>query len=85
MVPSYSAMRSTSKDFSRQGSPTTIGVLQGLCGLYVREGKAGWAAPHLKDAVLSLDRLREGYGGDDYCNADTISEVQTGAWRPQRV
>ncbi|KAG2666356.1 hypothetical protein I3760_15G054900 [Carya illinoinensis] len=24
-------------------------------------GKAGWAAPRLKDAVLSLDRLREGY------------------------
>ncbi|KAG2708309.1 hypothetical protein I3760_05G185800 [Carya illinoinensis] len=37
MVPSYSAMRSTSKDFSRQGSPTTIGVLQGLCGLYEKQ------------------------------------------------
>ncbi|XP_057995751.1 uncharacterized protein LOC110656361 isoform X1 [Hevea brasiliensis] len=24
-------------------------------------GKAGWAAPRLKDAVLSLDKLREGY------------------------
>ncbi|KAG2676221.1 hypothetical protein I3760_12G042500 [Carya illinoinensis] len=24
-------------------------------------GKAGWAAPRLKDAALSLDRLREGY------------------------
>lgn len=24
-------------------------------------GKAGWAAPRLKDAALSEDRLREGY------------------------
>ena len=24
-------------------------------------GKAGWAAPRLKDAALSLDKLREGY------------------------
>lgn len=24
-------------------------------------GKAGWAAPRLKDADLSLDKLREGY------------------------
>lgn len=24
-------------------------------------GKEGWAAPRLKDAALSLDKLREGY------------------------
>lgn len=24
-------------------------------------GKSGWAAPRLKDAALSLDKLREGY------------------------
>lgn len=24
-------------------------------------GKTGWAAPRLKDAALSLDKLREGY------------------------
>ncbi|XP_042942383.1 serine/threonine-protein kinase rio1-like isoform X2 [Carya illinoinensis] len=28
-------------------------------GLYACTGKAGWAAPRLKDAVLSHDRLRE--------------------------
>jgi len=25
------------------------------------EGKSDWAAPRLKDAALSLDKLREGY------------------------
>lgn len=29
-------------------------------GLFLA-GKAGWAAPRLKDAALSLDKLREGY------------------------
>lgn len=28
---------------------------------YLATGKAGWAAPRLKDAALSEDRLREGY------------------------
>ena len=29
--------------------------------LFCATGKAGWAAPRLKDAALSLDKLREGY------------------------
>ncbi|KAK9113452.1 hypothetical protein Syun_020249 [Stephania yunnanensis] len=43
-------------------------------------GKAGWAAPRLKDAALSQDKLRE----DDNDNADIISKVQTGTWRSER-
>ena len=35
-----------------------IGVL--LVIVFVT-GKTGWAAPRLKDAALSLDKLREGY------------------------
>lgn len=38
----------------------TILVLSSLFILF-STGKAGWAAPRLKDAALSLDKLREGY------------------------
>ena len=30
-------------------------------GCLIHAGKDGWAAPRLKDADLSLDKLREGY------------------------
>ncbi|OMP04805.1 RIO-like kinase [Corchorus olitorius] len=42
-------------------------------------GKTGWAAPRLKDAAFSLDKLRE----YDTCNENVIPEVQISAWGSQ--
>ncbi|KAK6115610.1 hypothetical protein DH2020_007879 [Rehmannia glutinosa] len=61
-------------------------------------GKAGWAAPRLKDADLSHDKLRKAMSSslpetlccllffvpDDYGNANIISKMQASAWRSQR-
>lgn len=36
-------------------------LIEALFVIFGVAGKAGWAAPRLKDAALSLDKLREGY------------------------
>lgn len=38
-----------------------MSVSEAPIGKFCVTGKAGWAAPRLKDAALSLDKLREGY------------------------